>query len=490
MGHDRGIITQPFDNFDIAAVLGEPPWDEGTLCVSPNINPRSRYKPYNFGTYNTLLIDKNGVENPILKANNFGMTPSTIGWNPYRALPWGQYTPPKAGEDWLRKKDFDHYSHYAAGGISTARIYTNNPRDDRKIMLGGDAEGQEGKIIGEVIYSFDPQFEILPEDFTHPSITGLSLADFRFTLLFGPIQNNNSAFSEAPWVSQSSISIKEMLHSEGGTNYEKLEIILDRDISNQLKTWTTDSDDFLAILCLAPPIVKNANGRFSRWQIGSNQSNNLEFNRMGLVSLDMWEDTKVQEESVLFTVHGYWDMFAASAIYDEVIGVAANKYYLENEDEDFDDSFTVQMLNGYVNVRTLYLDSTPFSNIWFETHSKIRKLRPGISYQLFNSSGVLVYSGEVYGEEVVSSGGDGMHPYSIDFGNTDVRAEVNLPSTISSGTYRLRLRAFAEQTEFPYRYVNGKAYRQIMEHVDWTTDWQAEGEGRVQTSYKDINVIV
>lgn len=489
MGHGGGIITRPFGLDDIAAVLGENILDVYTLVISPNINPRSRYKPYKFGTYNTLLRYPDGTENPILKQNNFGMAPATIGWNPYRALPWDQYTPPKAGEDWLRMTDFDHYSQYAAGGISSARIYTNNPDDDRRIMLGGDTEGTEGKIIGEIEFSFNPSFEILPEDFKHPMITGLSLADFRFTLLFGSVQNGDSSFSEAPWVSQSPESIQEMVHGEGDATYERLEILLDRNISNQLKTWTTDSDDFLAILCLAPPIVKNASGRFSRWQIGSNQSNSLEFNSMGLVSLDMWDDPTVQTESVLFTVHGYWDMFSASSIYEEAIGVAANEYYLENDDEEYYESFTVQNLYGYVNVRTLYLESTPFPSIWFPKHSKIRKLRPGISYQIFNSNGVLVYDGEVLGEEVISSGGNGLNPYNISF-DQGVSAEVYLPTSLSSGTYRLRLRAIAVQTEFPLRYVNGNGYKQIMTPVDWTTDWEAEPTGRVHTMYKDINITI
>lgn len=486
MGHSGGIITDPFNNFDVATVLGENSGDIGTLCTSPKINRRSRYKPYDFGTFRTLLIDKNGIENPILKQNNFGMNPSTIGWNPYRALPWGQYTPPEVN---LRFRDFYHYSHYAAGGVSYARIYTNNPRNDRKLMLGGDSEGQEGKIVGEIGFRFNTSFEILPEDFHNPMIPGHSLGDYRFTLLFGPIQNNDSAFSGVPWVAQSPEPIKDMLHGEGDATHERLEIVLDRNISNQLKTWTTDSDDFLAILCLAPPIVKNTDGRFSRWQIGSDQSNSLEFNSMGLVSLDMWDDATVQEESVMFTVHGYWDLFSASGIVDEVVGVAADKRYLEEDGEQYDQPFTVQNLYGNVNVRTLYLGSTPFCTIWFEAKSRIRKLRQGISYQLFNNSGVSVYSGEVFGDEVVSSGGNGLEPYSIGF-DRDVEAEIQLPASLSSGTYRLRLRAIVEQTEYPLRYVDGRGYRQTMTPVDWTTDWQADPTGRVQTMYKDINITI
>lgn len=489
MGHSQGILTRSFDYFDIAAVLGTDSGDTGTLVLSPNINRRSRYKPYAFGSYNTLLIDKNGNENPILKANNFGMTPATIGTDPYRSLPWGQYTRPVEGIHCLRSTDLDNYFHYAKGGISAARIYTNNPKDDRVVMLGGDAQGQEGQIIGDIQYSFDTSFEICPEDFHNPMIPRHSLGDYRFTLLFGSVQSGDTAFSSAPWVAQSTESVRDMTHSDNMT--ETLTIFLDRDISNELRTWTTDSDDFLAILCLAPPIVRDTAGRFARWQIGSDQSNSLEFNGMGLVSLDMWEDSAVQTDSVLLTLNGYWDSFVTPATVDEAIGVSADPEYLTegNVDEDDYTGFSVQMLTGNINVRTLTLDSDPFCTIWFVPKSKIRKVRQGIDYMLYDSAGRLVADGEVYGDEVVSSGGNGTQKYAIGF-EQGISAEVTLPE-LSSGTYRLRLRAFVEQTEYPVRYVTGgAAYRQIMTAVDWTTDWEAEPEGRVWTEYKDINVTI
>lgn len=200
MGQSAGHITRSFNNADVDSLLVEKTGDLGTLVVSGKINKRSRYKPYAFGSYDTLLVDQNGKENPILKENNFGMRPATFGWNPYRALPWDQYTPPKpeAGKANLRFTDMDHYYQFAAGGISTARIYTNNPNEDRKVMLGGNSEGQEGRIIGEIVYSFNPKTEILPEDFFNPKITRHSLADYRFTLLFGPIQNGETSFNGAP----------------------------------------------------------------------------------------------------------------------------------------------------------------------------------------------------------------------------------------------------------------------------------------------------
>lgn len=476
MGHGGGIITRPFDFAEVAAVLGEKTLDGGTLCVSPNINPKSRYKPYKFGNYNTLLLDKNGNENPILKSNNFGMEPATFGYNPYRALPWSVDASPNPGTNWLRFSDFDHYSHYAAGGISKARIYTSNPNDDRKLMLGGDPEGTEGKIIGEIEFSFNPSFEILPEDFKHPKITGLSLADFRFTLLFGPIQNGDSSFSEAPWVCQSPESIQEMVHGEGDATYERLEILLDRNISNQLKTWTAGSDDFLAILCLAPPIVKNANGRFSRWQIGSNQSNSLEFNSMGLVSLDMWGDSTVQTESVLFTVNGDWDAWQSpdpSKLPEEFVLIASSLEYLTVPDYPYWEPFTCTVWADFYDdgegEQCIILDVGAFSPIWFKGISKIGKLAQYVEYTILDEyTNRPVVSGEVLVSKVNigTPNNPTNSPYNIGFEEELTGEEIYI-NTLPSGNYKLQLKVRVEQDGHTIRYIDGKAYRQVMHDFYW-----------------------
>lgn len=466
MGHSQGILTRSFDYFDIAAVLGTDSGDTGTLVLSPNINRRSRYKPYAFGSYNTLLIDKNGNENPILKANNFGMTPATIGSAPYRALPWGQYTRPVEGIHCLRSTDLDNYFHYAKGGISTARIYTNNPKNDRVVMLGGDAQGQEGQIIGEIQYSFDTSFEICPEDFHNPMIPRHSLGDYRFTLLFGSVQSGDTAFSSAPWVAQSTESVRDMTHSDNLT--ETLTIFLDRDISNELRTWTTDSDDFLAILCLAPPIIRNSEGRFARWQIGSDQSNSLEFNSMGLVSLDMWEDSAVQTESVLFS-NAIDDYQMPSVMQTDVIGVASTAEYLDNPDA-VGMPFTNRVsFAGYYDDggdAWVTVDCGAFDSIYFPENSIIGNLEHGFEFYISDSSGKWIYGDSQTVETVENPNPNPYgHKYSIQF-NDEFHEDVWVPQ-LAPGTYTIRLWAYVKQTGEAINWNFDPPRRQEMAKFEW-----------------------
>ena len=299
-----------------------------------------------------------------------------------------------------------------------------------------------------------------------------------------------------------------MLHSEGGTNYEKLEIILDRDISNQLKTWTTDSDDFLAILCLAPPIVKNANGRFSRWQIGSNQSNSLEFNSMGLVSLDMWEDTKVQEESVLIMPHGYWDEWGASdpsKLPEEVIAIAPTSEKLSNPNAVYK-PFECRVTYGGFFVamdgqQGFSIDVDPFSDIWFDGKSKIGKLSQYLQCEIWDSSNRLVkrYYELVSTVDIGTPYNPTQAPYSIGFEKELAGGEIFI-DTLPKGQYTLRVSVYVEQVGYTVRYVNGKGYRQVMYDFYWEDDekiFEGSDEGMVYAvlngenhTYKDFKFTV
>ena len=142
MGHANGIITAPVNTDDISATLGVASHDVATLCISQKVNKRSRFKPYPIGSYNTELTDE------LLRQNNFCMRPACVehvyGGNvgDYRAMPWKQWTPPKVGQHWMRMLDFDRYYHFSKGGIYSARISTNNPNGDRRIMLGGRGKGR------------------------------------------------------------------------------------------------------------------------------------------------------------------------------------------------------------------------------------------------------------------------------------------------------------------------------------------------------------
>lgn len=467
MGHSQGILTRPFDNSDVAAVLGTDSSDTGTLVLSPNINRRSRYKPYAFGSYNTLLIDKNGNENPILKANNFGMTPATIGTGPYRSLPWGQYTRPVEGIHWLRFTDLDHYSHYAKGGISTARIYTNNPNNDRRFMFGSIGTGQgKGLIKGEATYLFDKTYEILPSEFTHPTDSDLSFAEFCFTLLFGNIQSGERAFETAPWVTQSE-PLSELLSVDPSPML--LQIELDSSRSQEIKDlMTSDSTHWIAIFCLAPPMETDSSGRFVRWKIGNSQSSSLVFDEMRLISLDMWEDSAVQTESVLFS-KDIDDYQMPAVMQTDTIGVASTAEYLDNPDAAGMPFTNRVSFAGYYDDggdAWVTVDCGAFDSIYFPENSIIGNLEHGFEFYISDSSGKWVYGGSRTVETIENPNPNPYgHKYSIQF-NDEFHEDVWVPQ-LAPGTYTIRLWAYVRQTGEAINWNFDPPHRQEMAKFEW-----------------------
>ncbi len=278
-----------------------------------------------------------------------------------------------------------------------------------------------------------------------------------------------------------------MQHSESGGYYEKLEILLDGNATAVIRDEIlTGSDDFLAILCLAPPIEKNAQGRFVRWKIGSDQSSSLNFEEMGLVSLDMWDDPTVQTESVLFALQEdikIWQNADPSKLPYEIIPIAASREYLLDSDET-KEPFTCMGVNAWVyddgsGEQFLYLSCEPFWPIWFAGHSRIGRLRQVVEYEIFNQYGIKVRSGECEVSEVYigTPYNPTNAPYSIGFEEELIDEEVYI-QTLAPGEYTVRLRVRVDQVDYTVVYKNGKGYRQDMHDFYWE-----EGEMSFETDF-------
>lgn len=105
---------------DIQRALGTNYTNMSLLCRHNNINMYSRHKPYAFGgILPNSLYGISGMNDDIIIANNFGMTPNIIVKPVYETpdniagcvKPWGQWRPPIAEDgEGCRLSDFRGYS--------------------------------------------------------------------------------------------------------------------------------------------------------------------------------------------------------------------------------------------------------------------------------------------------------------------------------------------------------------------------------------------
>lgn len=493
MGHANGIITAPVNTDDISATLGVASHDVATLCISQKVNKRSRFKPYPIGSYNTELTDE------LLRQNNFCMRPACVehvyGGNvgDYRAMPWKQWTPPKVGQHWMRMLDFDRYYHFSKGGIYSARISTNNPNGDRRIMLGGRGKG---RITGDIEFNFDTSREVCPHEFTHPDQADASLAGYRFTLLFGGVEGVSDSFSAAPWVAQSNMSISEMI--SGGSTYERLQILLDRDRTSEITGSEFDLDKWLAVLCLAPPIVTNDDGKYVKVEDDAWASTSLDFSNMRLVSLDMWDDGSIKTDSVLFSRIEDMDEYTIPAQIKTVeIGASASYSYLTTPASEYV-PFECHM-HGWAyrsgSGHRLALTCSPFPPVYLPGNSVIDSLAHDLYYDLYNSSGQLVFRGKTRVSEVRGSIYNPTHSiYNIGFEEGLEEYDTALPA-LPAGKYRLRMWSVASQIEDDINYAPEPPERQVMGELSWEYEEDeyvplVDGSGSVSTSITEKEITI
>lgn len=492
MGHNAGLITSAVSPDDVREVLGENTYETSMLCASSKINKRSRFKPYPFGTYRTALTDA------LLRQHNFSMVPKGVGHKygggvgAYEAEPWGQWHAPVRGQDWGRLPDFDGYYHYASGGVFSARIYTNNPNGDRRIMLGGLGKG---RITGDIEFNFNTSREVCPHEFTHPDQANASLAGYRFTLLFGAVEGSEESFENAPWVAQSSSSIGEMLYE--GETFERLTITLDRSRSDEMTGSEDDLNMWLAVLCLAPPIVTDENGKYVKVQDDVWASTSRNFSEMRLVSLDMWDDGSIKTDSVLFSRLEDMDPYTRpSVLPTKDIGVSASRAYLTHP-ESGHVPFQCSM-NGYVyrgdGGLRLALNCSPFSTVWFPAGSIIKDLRQYLYWDLYNSSGNLVAGNEsVFISEVHGSFYNPERAeYSLGFENGLEDYDTQLPS-LPAGKYKLRLQCVVTQVKDDIDYVPEPPVRQVMGELWWEyedEEYNAIVSDEVASEVEEIEITI
>lgn len=171
--------------------LGETKSDVGSLCSSPKIDKRAKYKPYKFNHVkkvdDTWSVDRPGDLTDKDRADiNYGMTPTGIervddgGLGEFVGKAWGQWQPPTPDTDWCRIDDFAGYN---ASGESTTvgdvRMYIKPFRDDDPMQPLKDSY-----ICAEMLLAATASNFLRITDFKNP-VSKKPFSELCFTLLFG-----------------------------------------------------------------------------------------------------------------------------------------------------------------------------------------------------------------------------------------------------------------------------------------------------------------
>ena len=170
----------------VARELGTTENDLGRLCIHPNVNKWSRWKPY-------IIANKfDGIADSDIKEINFGMTPALISLNQIprtkdletSGFIWGQYKRPTGGMlAPYRLSDFRNYNHLAIKSVKSIELRSST--------------GEEIPITGNYTYpSYRPSYycrlileseaDVKLHEFTQ---SGLSVPDLYLTLAIGGNEN-------------------------------------------------------------------------------------------------------------------------------------------------------------------------------------------------------------------------------------------------------------------------------------------------------------
>lgn len=483
MGHNAGLITRPINPADIAAVLGVNSYALPYLCMHPNINKRSKFKPYPFGSHD---LDITANDAAVLKQHNFCMTPHGIAKRTgttdiqFYAVPWDQWHAPQPNQGYCpgRIGDFTNYYQYANGGIISARISTNYPHNDRLIMLGGKGKG---RIVADIAFSFDLQHDVCPHDFHHPYYTTEAFEDYHFTLLFGPVENGDG-FDAAPWVVQSNECIGDMISSAVST--EQLVLSINSDMTYEIKDDTGGNWNWLAVVCLAPPMTVNSAGKFTgTMHSDADSRTGLNFDQMHLISLDMWDDPlkDIQNQSVLFSYAAdLKDYITPANLETIVIPAAATAEYLTDPNSGYV-PFNCRMYVSawtYGGEQGLTLSCDNFPDVYFPGNSLIRSLQQIVRFEIYRGTNTspanLVYKNHDGDRDGLimstpSATHSGSSPYYISFYEEDPLDgyEFTLPN-LPAGTYTVRMRSrVIQMPEVVADYNFDPPKKQVMGLKEW-----------------------
>lgn len=277
----------PVDFEAVRAELGESLADDVTLCTSPKINKKAKYKPYRIDTFRDITdTDRNGLEAQLTTAEGggkvdapYGLVPRGFAANGGRdkmtMLPWldkwASDLKPRAYIDWSRITDFAGYNHKAGSFIHDVKLYTSNPSNPA-VPMGPAANGEPGRVYADITVS--------------PMEGGITLYDFTdlrgmyFTLLFG--------FSEGadPFASGAKVYGAQAGPVSDATTAQviKLMVNVNQDVYNSIANNTAGDPWNTMMVCLAPKLT---------FMTGSQEiTGSIDFSK--LVSLDMWGDGYTQ----------------------------------------------------------------------------------------------------------------------------------------------------------------------------------------------------
>ncbi len=175
---------------DVYKVLGVSPAQTGgaycdLVCANKHgkINKYAKYKPYRIDTFQ----DPTEAQR---KEINYGLTPKfvvipnsvTVGGNysNYSVKPWGQWEPPKPGQDFHRPTDLDGYNKAAVAFVKGFKIYSSAGADKTKPILKSPGYNVDSYLYAEVELEGSPNAEIRFEDIT---VDGECVGDLFLTML-------------------------------------------------------------------------------------------------------------------------------------------------------------------------------------------------------------------------------------------------------------------------------------------------------------------
>ena len=222
-------MALPNSNISVAMVkseLGAATNKVGELCIHPNINKWSRYKPYSYPQV-TGIYGASGTDDHIPKnILNWGINPALVTAGQLPASQeladnwgkWGQWEPPSGGiESPYRLEDFAGYNHQAKPAIGSVVFYNNNG-GTRPVVSGGRQKSFQFRA--KLILNADADIKLSEYKAT---VAG-SIMDMHLTLVIGT-QMPSLSYPEARLV-QSTKTIGQAI-ADGDT-----EIIAEMDTSN------------------------------------------------------------------------------------------------------------------------------------------------------------------------------------------------------------------------------------------------------------------
>ena len=461
--------------------LGENKTDTVTLCTSPKINPKAKYKPYKVDTPKELsndpatdpranmeiLMDGARVKAPYclypegfdFKPQNFTGKPWHDAWSlensPYR---------PKAGVDWCRLTDFAGYNRMADNFIHSVELYTNNPNDPN-IPMGPNSNGDPGRIYADIQVS--------------PTEGGLTLNDFPdlrsmyYTLLFGHCEGADPFDAEIYAAQAGPVS--------DVTTAQQIRLVVDVDseVYNSILNGGGGNDQWnTMIVCLAPKLT---------FKSGSQQiTSSIDFSK--LISLDMWNDGFVQarfnekiDQFAIPPVSAYRRISAFAA--PTSVSLSLNSYKARRLEVDVNEQLPKITIESDINSRAGY---------------NLTEMDIKLVVRLIKGSSRAYFSGDWYTPSChINKDSDGVDvlSYNNSPGEGVSTVGITIPSSVAAGTYTVEVAVLLTAKGIYYNSSENKTYQCYVEGRDtelqdpWTEGSDGELPEGIYTESVNIGTI-